>query len=200
MNFIAPFVLLKHTTMKPILMFLLLVTFGFIFSCTKEPVPTERVASTITKPFEAKYTGVNKNIANSNLSTCDSEFQRILEVAYGKGDYVGFSTLYSDFCFNTKELKVGLSYIRTYKGDTLFISYYGKTCKGLGIPVSADNDHPDEICCWNIPFVILGGTGLFKHAGGSGVTDDYLSSVNHTYYHSWTGEITLSKDQYDKMK
>jgi hypothetical protein len=186
--------------MKRILISFLAVVIGLTIACNKENSEPGPASSTVTVPFTARFAGIILNDSPLNMSGCGSEFSRIIEVANGKGDCVGFSTLVSDFCFNQKELKVGYSYIRTSKGDTLFVSLYGKTCKGLDIPDSLDNDHPDEICCWNIAYTILGGTGLFRGAAGSGTTDDYLSKNDNTFCHSWQGTITLQKDQYEKMK
>jgi hypothetical protein len=43
------------------------------------------------------------------------------------------------------------------------------------------------------PFKILGKTGRFKGASGSGMTDDYNSDLDPYSHHHWKGTITLVK-------
>ena len=76
------------------------------------------------------------------------------------------------------------------KGDTLFV-----TCKGKVIGGKSP-DHPEYVTSyWRDDFLILGGTGRFEGATGSGKTDDYNSSEDPYSHHRWKGTITLEKGE-----
>jgi hypothetical protein len=161
-------------------------------------VPTE--PKTVTMPFKAVYQG-NNTFTGQNREGCIPDFQHVVEIANGKGNYVGYSSFHSIFCTNISTISPGLSYILTQQGDTLFLSFSGKTCVGLGEQEEEeDGEHPDEIYCWQLPFTILGGTGAFEGAMGEGTTNDYLSSAGNTYYHVWEGTITLQKIHFGEVK
>jgi len=183
--------------MKTIVKFFMLICMGMLFSCEKysqSGPPTN--PESVTVPFQATFTGKNVNSISKGDEACISGYTHITEVANGSGSQVGFSTYYADFCFNNLDLQPGYSYIKTQSGDMLYISYQGKTCLALG-DEDDDSDHPDELCCWNVPFVVLGGTGMFEGADGEGTTDDYISYTDNVFHHSWKGTITLRSD---KMK
>ena len=186
--------------MKTMVTYLMLAGLGMLLSCTKEssPVPGKGDflgTETITLPFEAKYVGRDQNFGTKSLSDCGPEYKHVSENADGSGSFVGVSTYHSDFCFRILDLLPGSSYITAANGDILYISYEGKTCVGLNVKDN-DNSHPDEICCWQVPFTILGGTGMFEKATGGGTTDDYLSSVGNLFIHNWKGTLTLLKDNF----
>jgi hypothetical protein len=177
---------------------LLLLAMGMLLSCSKAafmdlkdlggPEP-----ELITMPFTASFTGSNR-ATDQQSEGCAPGFDHVIEIAYGKGSYVGSSIFYSDFCSNIGTIDQGISYIKSQYGDTLFLTFSGKTCVGLGEKENEKNDHVNEICCWKIPFTILGGTGKLKGATGEGTTDDYLSHDENIYFHFWTGTITLRRD------
>jgi hypothetical protein len=185
--------------MKTSGMFFLLLGLGSFLSCTKETSSPIENPVAVSVVFEAKYTGTVTNGGIKGSSDCGPDFRRVAELAYGKGTYVGFSTFNANFCFSNLELKPGLSYIETSKGDKLYISYSGKTCEGLGEDEDEASEPPDEICCWDMPFTILGGTGIFEGAAGEGVTDDYFGEGN-VFYHSWKGNLILPKARLKDMQ
>jgi hypothetical protein len=177
---------------------------GILLGCTKEtPLntiePLSSEPASVTLPFIATYQGYN-SISDQNQGVCSLGFKHIVEIANGNGSLVGFSTFHSDFCSNTGTIKPGYSYITTQNGDTIYLTFSGKTCIELGENENEKNDHSNAICYWKIPFTILGGTGIFKNVMGGGTTDDYLSSVDNNYYHSWEGTITISRKSFQELQ
>lgn len=185
--------------MKPLSVICSLAGIWALIACSEEFSVPDNEYSTVTAVFEARYTGINTN-AGSTDNSCGPGYQRVIETGNGKGTFVGYSTLNSDFCFSVKELKVGYTYIKAFNGDTLFILCGGKTCQEQVAAGMRKNEHPDAMCSWNYQFVILGGTGLFKNAGGKGTMDDYICNENCLFHHQWKGTITLPKDVYDKLR
>lgn len=177
---------------------LLFVGMVILLSCTKETMNPASDPVTVTMPFSATYKGYN-TLTDQNQAGCIPGFNHTVEIADGNGSFVGFSTFHSDYCSNISTLNPGLSFIKAQNGDTVFLAFSGMTCVGLGENGSEADDHINELCCWEIPFTILGGTGAFEGAMGSGTTDDYLCASGGTYNHSWQGTITVRRAQLQEI-
>ena len=178
-----------------------LMIFGMVIllSCSeKTKMDPIYEPTSVTFPFSATYMGYNA-LSDQSSQGCVPGFNHTVEIADGNGTFVGFSTFHSDYCSSTGTINPGRSFIMTQNGDTLYITYSGKTCVGLGRKELECKDHVNEICCWEIPFTILGGTGAFEGAMGSGTTNDYFSTGN-TYYHSWKGTITVRSENLQELQ
>ncbi len=80
------------------------------------------------------------------------------------------------------------SYMVAANGDILYVTISGQVIQGRA------DDHPEYVTSYfRDPFVILGGTGRFEGATGSGWSDDYNSSLDNNSHHHWTGTITMLK-------
>jgi hypothetical protein len=197
--------------MKTQLRFLMfLAAFCLVFACSKtyddpRPDPTPTLAETVTLPFGAIFKGAalpfNQNgtlgggtgISKQNTGNCGDGYKTLAESGNGTAAYSGKITFSSVFCLSNGDILPTSSYFQAADGSILNVAYSGKTCGGC----CTDNVHPStEICCWMINFTILGGTGKFEGATGSGSTNDYIDKVfeeGYNSHHSWKGTITIPR-------
>ena len=145
-----------------------------------------------TLPFAADFTGTYTAFYADSLE-CGPGFMRVIVDCTGKNELLGTFTTHIDFCSDEEGFYPGKrmeAYMLAENGDTLFVS-----CAGQVLPGKLD-DHPDFVVSyWRDPFEILGGSGKFKGATGSGNTDDYNSNQDQNSHHSWKGSITLLKQK-----
>lgn len=148
----------------------------------------------VTVPFTASFTGDYVYLyfkGQEGMGECGEEFYCRVGVEFqGNGTHLGKFTGYFDFCACGPGGKYGptVSEMIAANGDILYVSCEGYV-KGGRLP-----DHPEHVVSyWRSPFIILGGTGRFEGATGSGMTDDYNSSLDENSHHNWTGTITLVK-------
>lgn len=147
----------------------------------------------VTVPFEAqfigdyKYAGPDEEDATGLEPKCDNV--RVIVDFEGSGTPIGNITGNFDFCVGP-EGGYGQTeaYMVTEKGDSLFISISGKVIQGRL------DDMPEYVTSyWQDPFEILGGTGRYQGATGSGMSNDYNSSQDINSHHNWSGTITMMK-------
>ncbi|HUW93993.1 MAG TPA: hypothetical protein VMV74_12570 [Bacteroidales bacterium] len=147
--------------------------------------------TTVTVPFKADFVG-NYDDVSVNATCGDFPNMMVTNTGGGTGSHLGNFTHYFEFCCDVISgyypLGHMVAYLTAANGDVLFVS-----CEGQVIDGRAE-DHPDYVISYfRDPFVILGGTGRFAGAKGSGMTDDYNSSLDPYSHHHWTGTITLIK-------
>lgn len=110
----------------------------------------------------------------------------------GVGTHFGKMTSFFDFCVNFRDSSYPNGFEEAYfmdeNGDKLFVYVEGFVLPGRipGIPNFANSYFKD-------PFVIVGGTGRFEGATGSGMTNDYNSDKDDFSHHHWNGKINLIK-------
>ncbi|MBN2613694.1 MAG: hypothetical protein JXB00_19210 [Bacteroidales bacterium] len=148
---------------------------------------------TITETFNADFTGNYTYVGIDTLphQKCTDTLSawRAIVDGSGTGSHLGSFVVHFDFCGKAEGRYRNMqAFMVTENSDTLFVSCEGQVYEGrLG-------DHPVYVTSyWRDPFQILGGTGIFKGATGSGITDDYNSSEDKYSHHHWTGTITLRK-------
>lgn len=149
---------------------------------------------TVRLPFKVEYVGEYTAQFISEKCGEDPNYNIIVD-GEGNGTHVGESTIHFDFCFDASTGIYGNqdSYIVASNGDTLFISCEGQVIEGR-LP-----EHPDDVnSWWKDPFVILGGTGKFEGATGSGMTDDYNWDRDPYSHHHWEGTIVLNRGKTNK--
>lgn len=143
-----------------------------------------------TLPFEADFTGTYTAVYPDSL-LCGPGSLHVFVDCKGKNELLGNFTTHFEFCADEEGYYPGPimdAYMIAESGDTLYI-----TCAGQVIP-GKQEDHPEHVVSyWRDPFEILGGSGKFAGATGSGTTDDYNSSKDPNSHHSWVGTITLQK-------
>jgi hypothetical protein len=154
---------------------------------------------TVTVPFNVHYLG-NYVSMDPDARCGDPPYYRIIVEGPGNGTHVGKSIIHFDFCCNIDNGVYGndkpsiegkfFEYIVAANGDLLYISVAGKVIEGR-LPYMPSY----VIEYWKDPFEILGGTGRFKGATGSGMTDDYNSSLDSYSHHHWVGTITMVKGE-----
>ena len=156
----------------------------------------------VTLPFKAHY--LTSLVSMDPDARCgDPPYYRIINEGPGNGTVVGNSFIHFDFCFNIDNYVYGndkpgvngkyFMYIVAANGDSLYISLAGRVISGR-LPYMPSY----VIDYFKDPFEILGGTGRFKGATGSGMTDDYDSSLDPRTYHHWVGTITMVKGKEDE--
>jgi len=147
----------------------------------------------VTVPFNIHFIGNYMPTTGVDLEMCgEYPMIRVFNEGGGTGTHLGKFTHFFDFCCNnvTGEYPAGhmVAYFVAADGDTLNVACAGHVIEGRA------EDHPEYVISYfRDPCVILGGTGRFKGATGSGKTDDYNSSRDPYSHHHWTGTITLVK-------
>lgn len=141
-------------------------------------------------PFEAEFTGTYTAFYPDSL-VCGPGSMHVIVDCTGKNELLGAFTTHFDFCSDSLGYYPGPrmeACMVAESGDTIFIA-----CAGQVLPGRLE-DHPGHVTSyWRDPFEILGGTGKFEGATGSGLTDDYNSSEDQNSHHNWKGSITLVK-------
>ncbi len=146
----------------------------------------------VTLPFEADFTGTYIYVGPDTLPDhkCGEPLSawRAIVDCKGTGVPIGELTAHFDFCGDA-ESHYGNNHAYMFAGgDTLFVACAGQVIDGRL------EDHPACVTSyWRDPFTILGGTGQYYGASGSGMTDDYNSDLDPFSHHHWTGTITLVK-------
>ena len=177
-------------TLKKMLLFTAALCLSLFFSnCNRQ----KGTPKTITEPFEANFTG-NYTFAGPDTlpnPKCIAPFTSWRAIVDGNGTCTHLDSfiMHFDFCGDSVSHYGNVyAYMVGADGDTLFVSGAGQVLDGRL------EDHPAFVTSyWKDPFEILGGTGKFKGATGSGTTDDYNSSEDPNSHHRWTGTITLMK-------
>ena len=146
----------------------------------------------VTVPFKAKFIGdyryVGPDIEEYTGLEPRCEFARVIVDFEGNGTHLGKFTGNFDFCAGPEGYGPSDSYMVAANRDTLFVSISGNVINGRL------DEHPEYVISyWQDPFVILGGTGRFEGATGSGMSDDYNSSLDPNSHHNWNGTITMKK-------
>lgn len=194
--------------MKKLLQYLALISLLFACSDSKDfwgnetPEPLNGVSAgnenarrighdmpvMVTVPFKADFIGEYQSVAPDE--SCEApQFIRVIVDFEGNGTHLGKFTGNFSFCVD-EESNYGPSdsYMVAANGDILYVSIAGQVIGGR------EDDHPEYVTSyWRDPFVILGGTGRFEGATGSGMSDDYNSSEDPYSHHHWEGTITLKK-------
>ena len=146
---------------------------------------------TVTMGFNLVFTG-NYDYVGPDAVCGDFPLWRIINTGEGTGTHFGKLTSHFDFCFNVLDSSYpngyGFSYFEDKNGDRLYVEVAGFVLDGRvpGMPSFANSYFKD-------PFTIVGGTGRFEGATGSGMTNDYNSDKDPYSHHHWTGKITLVK-------
>lgn len=145
-----------------------------------------------TVPFDAEFTGTYTAFFADSI-VCGPGSMHVIVDCTGKNELLGEFTTHFDFCADSLGYYPGSrmeAYIVAGCGDTLFISQAGQVLPGRL------DDHPEYVVeYWRDPFEILGGTGKFEGATGSGMSDDYNSNQDQNSHHRWKGSITLVKQK-----
>ena len=151
----------------------------------------------VTVPFKVKYTGTFI-LQGPNPDRCPDAFNVVVD-GIGQGTNVGHSTIHFDFYglpagdgtfdFLYGDPLPSDAYIVAANGDSLFVTISGRVIDG-----QLDYHPADVNSYWRDPFEILGGTGRFEGATGSGMSDDYnRDSYPNNSFHNWEGTITMIK-------
>lgn len=168
--------------MKNLSLFLLvaLITGVTAFGCKDNEPEFE------TKTFEATFFTDLASIGPDSV-TCAMP-HGFLNVQEGSGSEtsIGNFTTTITFCVdvtNFEYVNSESSFIDS-NGDELFLDVNGQV-----LPTTAagyDLEFKD-------PFTIIGGTGRFEGATGSGMTNSFVNSTTQRTDHVWSGTITLKR-------
>lgn len=185
--------------MKTIAKFIFMAAcISLLFACTKtdnslgtdtsgNPLKSARAdPKTVTVPFKADFTGTYTYVGTSEK--CGDSLIQVIVDLKGTGTHLGNFTGNFNFCAGEAGYGPTDSYMIAANGDILYVSCAGQVHEGRLA------DHPPYVISyWRDPFVISGGTGRFEGATGSGMTDDFNSSLDPYSHHHWSGTITLVK-------
>ena len=149
-------------------------------------------AKTVTMGFNLVFTGTYDPPPSPHPICGDFPLVRVINTGEGTGTHFGKLTSYFDFCVDITDSSYPnghiVAYFKDKNGDRLDVEVAGFVLPGRvpGMPSYATSYFKD-------PFVIMGGTGRFEGATGSGFTNDYNSSKDPYSHHHWKGKITLLK-------
>jgi len=150
-------------------------------------------------PFKAKF--YTKRNYDAVIGTCEEDpfLEYNYQVGEGTGTHLGKFTTEIYFCGNGFEYKNGEGVFVAANGDELYFSVPSPGEIGLIMPVPS----PDPLYefYFQDPFTIVGGTGRFEGASGSGFTESYVDLFvdgdptqfipEHQTDHVFTGTLTL---------
>jgi hypothetical protein len=177
-------------TLKNLVLILVCCLSSLIIACNRQ-----KTLKTVTVPFvadalgEYKYVGPD-TLPNPKCSDSLSAWRAIVDVK-GTGTPVGKFTAYFDFCGDAEShYGNAFAYLVAENGDTLFIDASGQVLEGRL------DEHPEfVISYWKDSINITDGTGKYKGARGSIITNDYNSSEDLFSHHHWSGTLTLPQNQ-----
>jgi len=186
--------------------FLFTAVVCLVFSCSKYEGDDINVSlkkgkaesNTVTVPFKADFVGTYMYAGpESSCGEWDPEagllWGMVINEGTGTGTHLGKFTSYFEFCC---EFISGIypgptghiaAYFTAANGDILYVSCAGQVLNGR-----LDYHPADVNSYFKDPFLIVGGTGRFEGATGSGYTDDYnRDSYPDNSFHHWSGTITM---------
>ena len=146
----------------------------------------------ITMGFNIVFTGNYDYVGPSEFCGEFPPMGLVINTGEGTGTHFGKLTSYFEFCIDFTDSSYPhdhiIAYFKDENGDRLDVEVAGFVLPGRvpGMPNFATSYFKD-------PFVIIGGTGRFEGATGSGMTNDYNSSKDPYSHHHWKGKITLVK-------
>ena len=171
------------------------ILISFVSGCknkTNQDVKNkEQTVKPVDIDFDIVLTGTY--MSQEADSICGEEpMIRVVNQGTGFGVHFGKLISYFDFCVDTSDGTYPQDYMEAYledqNGDRIFIRISGQVLQGR------DPQMPEDAISYFIdPIDIIGGTGIFEGATGSGVTSDYNSSKDPYSHHRWKGTITLKK-------
>ena len=149
----------------------------------------------VTLGFNIVFTGTY-NYQGPDATLCDgANLVRVNNTGEGTGTHFKKLFSYFDFCVDVTDSTYPNGYVDAYftdeNGDILYVTVAGQVLGGRapGMPAYALSYFKD-------PFIIIGGTGRFENAEGSGFTNDYnfmaKDGLVHTRHH-WKGKIKMKK-------
>ena len=180
-------------------LFFIMVFVGLVTGCTRSDdlefdnatSSKKGVEKDLTMGFNLVFTG--EYIYQGPDAECGDfpPYVRVINEGEGTGTHFGKVTSYFEFCVNANsEYPMGyeIAYFEDEDGDRLDVYVEGQVLGGRvpGMPSFANSYFKD-------PFTVLGGTGKFEGATGSGYTNDYNSENDPYSHHHWQGKITLIK-------
>jgi hypothetical protein len=157
-------------------------------NCNRQKAP-----KTVDLPFTAEALGEYKYAGPDTLSdqkcTGSLSAMRVLVDATGTGTPMGKFAAHFDFCGDSlSHYGNGYAFLVDEKEDTLFFDVSGQVLDGRL------EEHPEYVISyWKDTFKIIGGTGQYKGATGTIMSNDYNSSQDQYSHHNWTGTLTLIK-------
>lgn len=192
------------------------VLLGLVISCTKSDETTDKILDAelksgktkmVTVPFKADFVGnyLDVPFPNPECGDCPVDEEGnptgpkcwgiVSNDGEGTATHLGKFTHHFEFCV---ELFSGIypgptdhmdAWFVAANGDTLFVYVSGQVLQG-----KLDH-HPEDVNSYfTDKWEIIGGTGRFEGASGSGWTDDYnRDSYPENSFHHWTGTITMAK-------
>ena len=185
----------KHTVTSFLLPLFLAFTLSSCNNAGSESQNTGQQAEMVPQDFDATFLGTYTyagpdTLANSKCTGDLADWRAVVD-CQGTSNVLGDLTVHFDFCGNQDG-----TYGNTYafmvdqNSDTLFVSIEGKVIQGK------TDQHPAFVVSyWQDPFEILGGTGKYKGATGTGTSNDYNSSEDRNSHHFWKGTIAIAKSE-----
>lgn len=192
--------------MKTFVKFLLVaVCMSLVVTCSKNFETEEEISDaqlksgkthTVTVPFKAEFVGAYMPTSGVDPDMCgEYPMVRVFNEGGGTATHLGKFTHYFDFCVNDMTGEYPFDHMEAYfvaaNGDSLFVYVSGQVMDGR-----LDHHPADVNSYFTDEWIILGGTGKFKGATGSGMTDDYnRDSFPANSFHHWKGTITMMKEK-----
>lgn len=173
----------------------LLINFTSCENASKDAKKKDAKTKMVTQEFNAAFVGTYMYFGPDTLpdqKCIDTIFDwRVKVDCKGSVNVMGDVKVHFDFCGdNQGNYSNTYAYMVDKSNDTLFMT-------GSGIVIDGKTEaHPSYVISyWKDDFEILGGTGKYEDAYGSGKMDDYNSSEDPNSHHFWKGMITMKKEK-----
>ena len=180
-TYILNHIKIRKMKLKHNLLLFLFVSLILIFS------NCDNKSSSETRDFEATFFTDLESITPDSLTCSSPMTHRNIQVGEGSELNLGSFTTIMAFCVNVEDNSYGNidAFMANSSGDTIFLDGGGKV-----IPTTTKEGYDME---FKDPFTIIGGTGKFSGATGSGITDSYVNAETNRTDHIWKGSITIKK-------
>ena len=156
---------------------------ALFIGCCEDDSPTFE-----TMEFNATFfTDQISTVLDSTGSRCAPPYVGVnTQAGGGSESTIGNFTTSMTFCVDPTNGKYNdtNAVMTAADGDKLFLTVAGQV-----VPTT----EPGYDAEFKDPFTILGGTGRFEGATGSGMTDSYHKAATGRTDHVWNGTITLMK-------
>ncbi|HMB94097.1 MAG TPA: hypothetical protein VKP65_24830 [Rhodothermales bacterium] len=170
---------------------------GDVLAASKKANTWGRSNGAVTLPLKAVFFSDETGFTPDPTCGVAPPYFRVTQEGFGEATHLGRFTFYATFCVDATDVLDGMltagesipyfdgfGTLTAANGDELWIELAGEI-----LPV----DDPVFEYQFSDPFDVVGGTGRFDGASGSGVTNSFVDTDISRTQHEWSGVLTLPR-------